>query len=75
MLRLRPEKKAARRQPLWGMEQAGACSIGSLLAARDLAFHAFDVEVDAAQELVVGHSVFGQHFLACLLYTSDAADD
>ena len=35
-----------------------------LVAARHLAFHALDVEVDAAQELVVGDRVLGQHFLA-----------
>ena len=36
--------------------------------ARNLAFHALDVEHHATQELVVGHRVFGQHFLASLVH-------
>src|SRR3989338_10006726 len=39
-----------------------------LLAAGDLAFHALDVEVHTAQKLVIGHRVFGQHFLAVLTH-------
>ena len=35
-----------------------------LFAARHLAFHALDVEVEPAQELVVRHGVLGQDFLA-----------
>ena len=75
----RMNAKAARRRP-WRQRATrpapgGLASVLLAVLARHLAFHALDVEVDAREELVLGHGVGGQQFLACLLYTSDAADE
>src|SRR5215207_3900279 len=42
----------------------GSGRFACLLAGRHFALDTLDVEVHAAEELVVGHRVFGQHFLA-----------
>src|SRR5256885_942078 len=67
---LRMNAKAARRRP-WRQRAArpapgGLASCLLAVLARHLAFHALDVEVDAREELVLGHGVGGQQFLAVL---------
>src|SRR5260221_3525604 len=64
MVIVHPSKRRGRqRRPRCPRRRSRSRSL-LLVAARDLAFHALDVEVDAAEELVVGRGVLGEHFLA-----------